>query len=234
MKVRRFVNARCGFLATVVVFSCAGCGDRWNRRPVDFAKARCPAGYVPVASEANANEKVWTGGATVPIGKAGKARFVWDDKGIYCFLDNSKNSWWAPGRDESICVSFAAKQEQYRHVRLYFSAGLLPGQPVPTPRVPEVTSRPIIGGHEVRLAKTVAQSTSNPLFDLDPKLIRFESSCIYAKCGRPWKTWFFLSWKALSDKEAPPKSLFVHVFIISGVRPYSFLKMESKDQQHVN
>jgi len=201
-------------LGAVMVGCFVGCGllPRSVMPPVDLSSAYVSPTHAPVVVDGQVTSRdEWAGAAKVPIkGLAGaRASFLWSDDGLYGLLHGD---WWLSGDpDESLCVSVAGDWGQKtRYVRLYLKEdrGGVSGSPQRT----------------VKLART-----SRVPFDptpLPPVQVRFASTAGFAAQGMPWTAEFFLPWTSLASDGKPPRKLFVHVFLICGQRPYSFLKLE--------
>jgi hypothetical protein len=154
----------------------------------------------------------WAGAAQVPIQgvPGGRASFLWSDEGLYGLL---KGDWWLPatGLDESLCVSVTGDLGQEgKHARLFVTSD-------------HGTDS---GPHQstVRLARVERVPWDSRPLPANP--VQFASAAHVTARSMPWTAEFLLPWTSLMPDGKPPQKLFVHVYLICGQRPYSFLKLD--------
>ena len=197
------------FLASAVFLS-AGCtGPQLTKDPVDLAPGKCTPRHDPIVVDGKrTTEAEWAEGRLVRLADDKiAARFMWDDGGIYGFLNSNTPLATEPG--VSICVAITSGSGgQYRYAFLYFS------------RAP-------FGG-KVELARAVSGRGSGSA-PLDAALFRVASTRMssFDKLAMwwPWSTEFFVSWRALGRLAGAPDKVLVHVFRVLPERPSALLKL---------
>jgi hypothetical protein len=169
----------------------AGCSTPLVRQPVDLAPAKCEG--VP-------GDLAWTRAVTVVIPPDATARFIWNEKGVFCRLEGQNS---AKDLDEWICVSFGPRASFYLQPRL-------PGPP---------------SDNNCLVRAVRGDSLADQ--PLDSSLYRSELTCYMAKVFAFWKAELFVSWEALSQEKGVRPDLRIHAYRISGERPYSFLRLQA-------
>ena len=234
-------------LLTSVVLICLsyGCGDRMARPPVDLRAARLAPQHEPVVIDGTITTKdEWSGAAVVPFKPNGRAEFLWDDKGLYVYMDDG-TSHPPFGPEEGLCLSLFGDSGRGM-VILKFQArfdgsgwytvelseawkGGLKGpknevwpdlKPVPVIAFPRTADAP---KEPSRFVCPRAGSGSADTGDANVDAEFVSRSMPAARDN--WMGELFISWSMLNPEATPPADLFIHVYRLMIERPTSTLRM---------